>query len=195
MVFSLAPFFLVPFVVELCLGQVTLGYLPQNFTLSALNTTLPNANHTGAPLVLGQNGASTGISFYVTSTYASYPYNDYPSLGLVNKSLRAYTTSGAWRTNATEITSGGTLGWVTTTLYTHAAPEIYSAVKLPAYEYSLLAVHGFHDLWSLCPFPGTYPQTNVVFNASAANPPPPSLGFDPEECYKVVINIVPIANS
>lgn len=61
--------------------------LPYNFTIAALNTTLPNANSTGVPLVLGQNGeyklscqimtelnstlsvsgASTGISFYVTS--------------------------------------------------------------------------------------------------------------------------------
>jgi len=60
------------------------GYLPYNFTLAAVNVTLPNANLTGAPLVLGQDGmkslsarvplinelfigASSGISFYVTS--------------------------------------------------------------------------------------------------------------------------------
>ena len=30
--------------------------LPYNFTLAALNTTLPNANDTGAPLVLGYEG-------------------------------------------------------------------------------------------------------------------------------------------
>ena len=30
--------------------------LPYNFTLAALNSSLPNANSTGAPLVLGQNG-------------------------------------------------------------------------------------------------------------------------------------------
>lgn len=29
---------------------------PQPFTLSAVNVTLPNANSTGAPLVVGQNG-------------------------------------------------------------------------------------------------------------------------------------------
>lgn len=42
---------------DLCLSQTTnIGHLPHNFTLSALNTTLPNANSTGAPLVLGQSG-------------------------------------------------------------------------------------------------------------------------------------------
>lgn len=30
--------------------------LPYNFTIAAVNTTLPNANLTGVPLVLGQNG-------------------------------------------------------------------------------------------------------------------------------------------
>ncbi len=33
--------------------------LPYYFTLAAWNTTLPNANKTGVPLVLGQNGASS----------------------------------------------------------------------------------------------------------------------------------------
>ncbi|KAF9555394.1 hypothetical protein CPC08DRAFT_134174 [Agrocybe pediades] len=136
-------------------------------------------------------GASTGISFYVTSTYASYPYDDYPTLALVNKTLRAYTTSGRWITNATDVSSGGTLGWVTTTIYAHPAPEVYSAVKVPAYEHPLLAVHGFHNLWSLCPFPGTYPQTNIVFNASDSS----ILAYDRAACYPVVITMIPCRNS
>jgi len=45
-----------------------------NFTLAALNKTLPNANLTGAPLVLGSAGAVTGESFRVlsVSVYAAY---------------------------------------------------------------------------------------------------------------------------
>ena len=38
-----------------------------NFTLTALNTTLPNANSTGVPLVGGQNGATDGAEFEVLS--------------------------------------------------------------------------------------------------------------------------------
>lgn len=41
--------------------------LPGPFTLAALNTTLPNANSTGAPLVLGSGGAITGAAFYILS--------------------------------------------------------------------------------------------------------------------------------
>ena len=39
----------------------------KNFTLTAYNTTLPNANTTGAPLVLGQAGAITGEELKVLS--------------------------------------------------------------------------------------------------------------------------------
>lgn len=38
-----------------------------NFTLTALNTTLPNANSTGVPLVGGQNGAADEAEFEVLS--------------------------------------------------------------------------------------------------------------------------------
>lgn len=68
-------------------GGTSIASLPYNFTIAAVNTTLPNTNSTGVPLVLGQNGeyklsrqmstglnstlsgsgASTGVSFYVTS--------------------------------------------------------------------------------------------------------------------------------
>ncbi|KAH9476120.1 hypothetical protein JR316_0011691 [Psilocybe cubensis] len=184
---------LLAFFTDLCLSQTTqFGHLPHNFTLAALNTTLPNANTTGAPLVLGQNGASSGITFYVTSTYASFPYNDYPALGLVDNGLRAYSSTGRWITNATAVTSGGTLGWISTTIYAHPAPQIYSVVRLPGYEYPLLAANGFHNLWSLCPFSGNRPQTNIVFNVTADVPPPPYLGFDPSLCYDVVITMIPI---
>jgi hypothetical protein len=42
--------------VNIAVCQVPTGFLPYNFTLAAVNVTLPNANLTGAPLVLGQDG-------------------------------------------------------------------------------------------------------------------------------------------
>lgn len=42
--------------VNIAVGQDPLNFLPYNFTLAAVNVTLPNANQTGAPLVLGQGG-------------------------------------------------------------------------------------------------------------------------------------------
>ncbi|KAF8906692.1 hypothetical protein CPB85DRAFT_870014 [Mucidula mucida] len=117
--------------------------LPFKFTLAAHNKTLPNANSTGAPLVLGWGGAST---FEITSTYASYPYNEYPSLSILNGSLRAYRAYGEWITNATEVISGGTLGWITS--------RMPSSFESPATSFSvheeqrrLLAVHGIAHLW------------------------------------------------
>lgn len=50
-------------------GEVRVSFtdLAYNFTLSAWNTTLPNVNETGAPLVLGQNGkVSTFFGCFVS---------------------------------------------------------------------------------------------------------------------------------
>ncbi|PPR00685.1 hypothetical protein CVT24_000973 [Panaeolus cyanescens] len=184
-----------------------LSSLRYNFRLAAVNSTLPNSNSTGVPLVLGQggesfdsaNGATSGLYFYVTSTYASYPYNEYPSLALVNKELHAFTRSGQWITNATEVRNGTTLGWVSTTIYTAPAPQVYTALKNASnstQRYPILAAHGVSDLWSLCTFHGTYPQNNVVYNVSAAIEQASAQGaqplpFDAESCYEVLINIVP----
>ncbi|KAI0933314.1 hypothetical protein AcV7_004820 [Taiwanofungus camphoratus] len=62
-----------------------------NFTLNAYNLTLPNANSSGAPIVLGpgppSDSAAAGLA--VLATYASYPNNDFPgpNMSLVNGSL------------------------------------------------------------------------------------------------------------
>jgi len=178
-----------------CIGapaKVALANLPCNFTLAAVNLTLPNANSTGAPLVLGQAGATDGMTFEVSSTYYSYPYNDFPTLELVNNSLRAFERTGTVSiTNATSVTSGGTLNWETSTYYSSPAAQNYAAVWNSGDEFAVLAAYEITDLWSLCPFSGFRGQTNVVFNVSADVPPPPYLGFDPADCYPVMLNIIP----
>jgi hypothetical protein len=69
-----------------CVAQEIMVTLPYRFTLAAVNATFPNANMTGVPLVLGQDGkskatrlvqgdiltfhvlgATSGITFHVTS--------------------------------------------------------------------------------------------------------------------------------
>jgi hypothetical protein len=107
--------------------------------------------------------------------------------------MGAYDTYGRWITNATEVQSGNPLQWVTTTLYTSPAPQVYSAIRITGKKHPVLAVRGVANLWSLCPFMGNLPQTNVVFNVSALlNPAPvnPVYGFDPLLCYPVEINIL-----
>ncbi|KAF8879275.1 hypothetical protein BD779DRAFT_1628167 [Infundibulicybe gibba] len=126
----------------------------------------------------------------MAQTYASFPYNDYPLLRLANGTLRAFS-NGGWDTNATAPSSGGgTLGWVTSTIYTQPAVQIYSAVAAPADRFPRLAVYGNPGLWSLCPFTGPRAQTNVVFNMSGNIPPSATKGFDPAACYTVDIYIV-----
>ncbi|KAJ6534438.1 hypothetical protein DFH09DRAFT_976789 [Mycena vulgaris] len=166
--------------------------LPCKFSLAAWNTTRHNANSTGLPLVLGQYGANDGPTYEITSTYASYPDNVYPTLSLSNGSLRAYRASGAWLTNATAVASGGLLSWYTSPLFNHDAARVYSAVQSPKTgRLRVLAAYDVHDRWSLCPLNATLRQTSVVFNVSA-DQGVPNLGFDPRHCWKVRIQIVPM---
>ena len=54
-------------VLSLCAAEfVQLSALPYNFTLAAWNETLPNANSTGVPLVLGQDGTIRKKNAFLT---------------------------------------------------------------------------------------------------------------------------------
>ena len=169
----------------------TLAY---NFTLSAVNKTQSDAsdNSTGIPLVLGQAGAVPGASFHVTSTFASYPYNDYPVLGLSSSSLRAYTGSGSWLTNATSIlpisSSNAPLRWLSTSRGSDAYGTNYTAILHAGSKYARLAALGRADLWSLCPFGTESPrrQVNLVFNVTGEQ----GSGFVPEDCWEVDVRMV-----
>ncbi|KAF9043840.1 hypothetical protein BDZ89DRAFT_943366 [Hymenopellis radicata] len=168
-------------------GNAVATTLPFKFTLAAHNNTLPNANSTGAPLVLGWGGASTGVSYEITSTYASYPYNEYPSLSILNGSMRAYRSSGEWITNATEVISGGALGWVTSRMPLNSAPP---AASFSVHEVRrTLAVYGIAHLWSLCPSYAFRGQNKVVYNVSQ-DARPEIVGYHPEDCYAVTLHVV-----
>ncbi|EAU86682.2 hypothetical protein CC1G_07340 [Coprinopsis cinerea okayama7 len=170
--------------------------LPYNFTLAAANASLANAaDLTGAPLVLGAGGATGGVMIYVTSTYSSFPYNQYPTLGLVNRALRAFDDWGNWCVNATTIRSGERLVWSRSVMYPNPEDNsrVYSVIQTPSNPYPVLAAHNVSTLWSLCPFPGPRAQTQLVFNVSAVRHPPDSdyLPFDPDLCYHVMLHIIP----
>ncbi len=51
-----------------------------NFTLGAYNSTLPNSNSTGAPVVMGQAGAVDGASFKIFSVCFSNTVYSLPRL-------------------------------------------------------------------------------------------------------------------
>ncbi|KAE9398964.1 hypothetical protein BT96DRAFT_1019819 [Gymnopus androsaceus JB14] len=168
--------------------------LGTNFTLAALNTTLSNANSTGAPLVLGEAGAIDGESFHVTSTYSSYPYNDYPSLGLVGGNLRAFDSEGNWFTNASAPSSGSSgeeLSWGTSSFYSSPASTAFSAVTLSTSDYPVLAVNGIYDLWYLCPSDEpSVGQDSVYYNTTSIASSQDS--SQTIACYAVSLNIVSV---
>ncbi|KAJ7041482.1 hypothetical protein C8F04DRAFT_947000 [Mycena alexandri] len=169
--------------------------LPCKFSLAASDVTRHNANSTGAPLVLGQfSGVADGATYEVTSTYASYPCNIYPTLSLTNGSLRAYRASGAWLTNATAVTSGGLLSWYTSPLFDHGAASVYTAVhRLRSARLPVLAAYGLDDLWYLCPQTGTPLQTSVFFDVSKAHPNSNEQQLDHlHKCWNIKLHLVPI---
>ncbi|KAJ4480739.1 hypothetical protein C8R41DRAFT_489087 [Lentinula lateritia] len=165
--------------------------LANNFTLAALNNTLPNANSTGAPLVLGSAGAIDGESFHVSSTYASYPYNDFPSLGLVGGELRAFYPDGTWETNASAPLSGDTLDWGTSSFYSTPASTAFSAVSDGTFP--ILAVNEIADLWYLCPSDAPrVPQNSLYFNTTTIPSQSGVSAASPVVCYSVTLNMVPV---
>ncbi|KAF8641285.1 hypothetical protein AX16_010064 [Volvariella volvacea WC 439] len=173
-------------------GGTYVNELPYRFTFAAVNVTFtPGANSTGAPLVLGQNGASGGIRFYVTSTYYTFPWNDYPSISLTESQLKAHRSDGSTMTNSTMSTTWNpvtgvtrtSLYWWSSGIYTGPGDSVFSALlpdSTSSGSYPLLAVYGDADSWSLCLGTGTRPQTNLYYNVAAS-----------DDCYRVRVNILP----
>ncbi|KAI5829954.1 hypothetical protein K523DRAFT_372556 [Schizophyllum commune Tattone D] len=167
--------------------------LPYNFTLAALNTTLPNANDTGAPLVLGYEAYIIGGVIYFETTYASSPDGADVPLGLVNGALRAYGRDGSWHTNASVITSGNAMGWFSSTWRGSPETDQFTALHTPSrhHKYATLAAHGQESLWSLCPTGNNGGKNEVFYNISTTAAPGSQIVV-PEDCYKVILQIVPL---
>ncbi|KAJ4482948.1 hypothetical protein C8J55DRAFT_511092 [Lentinula edodes] len=172
-------------------ASTTLGH---NFTLAALNTTFPNANSSGAPLVLGSAGAIDGESFHLSSTYYSYPFDDYPALSLVNGNLRAFDREGNWHTNASAPFMGyEALSWATSTFYSNPASTAFSAINVPASIYPILAVNGVYNMWYLCPSDMRLGQDSVYYNTTSIGS---SKAYPTDiDCYSVTLNMVPVSMS
>ncbi|KAL1943735.1 hypothetical protein VTO73DRAFT_4180 [Trametes versicolor] len=158
-----------------------------NVTLAAWNTTGTNTNTTGAPLVLGSGGSITGASFRHLSTWASYPFNDYPSVSLVNGTLMLNGGVSATPSQATIVQEGSQPGFV---LRNDAVPsegaQIYCAVADtdPAGHgtgHPFLAVNGDTDSFQLC----KTSFQNVVYWK-----PIPDHGEDFDTCYPVKVQVI-----
>jgi len=172
-----------------CPDGVNITTLPYNFTLAAFNITLPNSNQTGAPLVLGEAGAVDGAEFEIVSTYASYPYNDFPSLFLLDATVGAWSQEGTTDTNATGTRQGGSINFYSSGLPGAPRQPAYSVLECPGNPFPIFATYGRPDIWSLCPGNQAPYQSQLIFNVSAAVGSPYIL-FDPSDCYEVAVNVV-----
>ncbi|KAI9058911.1 hypothetical protein FKP32DRAFT_1596783 [Trametes sanguinea] len=154
-----------------------------SFTIGAINTTLPNANITGAPIVVNSAGATKDASFWHLGTWAQYPSPlQYTSISLVNGTL-IIDGDGATPAQATTVDAGNSLEWFSrSTAVPSEGAQIYCAVSPPGNQGSpILAVNGDTDSFSLC-------QTsfeNVVYYKAA-----PDRGYDFDSCYPVKLQLI-----
>ncbi|KAI4525905.1 hypothetical protein K525DRAFT_289406 [Schizophyllum commune Loenen D] len=166
--------------------------LPYNFTLAALNTTLPNTNDTGVPLVLGLEFVFDYSAIYWTSTYASAHNNTFPSLGLVEGALHAYGGSDdSWDTNAVRCDSGDSIGWFSSENGPPGADVFSVLAAAEGHKFPTLAAHGEDSLWSLCPTGNDWGLNEVYYNISPTNVWEGNRVVV-EDCYGVTLNVVPL---
>ncbi|KAI0739463.1 hypothetical protein C8Q80DRAFT_1111192 [Daedaleopsis nitida] len=159
----------------------------KTFTLAAYNTSLPNANTTGVPLVLGQAGAISGVSFKALSTITTFPFDDYPTIALVNGRLipsgpHTVPTGGQLVSDGQEVTFAAS-----NTIDPTQGAQIYCGVAStdPAGHstgHPFLAVNGDTDSFSLCQVGS---QNNIVFK-----PTPGSLAYNFDSCYEVKVQMI-----
>ncbi|KAL4248902.1 hypothetical protein ABKN59_007596 [Abortiporus biennis] len=186
-------------------NAVTCNELPNstnslsNFALSVWNLTLPNANNTGAPLVLAEKAAITGIQFWSLTAYASYPMNDYPIFNLANGELVAVGSGPAAGTEgfAGEVTPGS---WISFAVTKGSLPSPGPATDFCAvgstssegspnsqyYRLNILNAEASPQSWAICP-DGTHPgQQTLYFNPQAG------ASGGPSGCYAVDVLILPL---
>ncbi|KAH9831571.1 uncharacterized protein C8Q71DRAFT_726759 [Rhodofomes roseus] len=162
-----------------------------NFTLTALNTTLPNTNATGAPLVLGWGpaGSSPASSDWVISTYAEWHSNEWPYFSLQSGALYPIPGPDEEGLGAYDydIASGAAIGfYVLPAESGRDNPEIYCAASRNGN--TLLAVNNDADSFSLCQaVPNPYPNNILVWQAKADN----SDVYDFSTCYGVQVFLFP----
>ncbi|CDO75928.1 hypothetical protein BN946_scf184873.g17 [Trametes cinnabarina] len=148
------------------------------FKLGAVNTTLANANITGAPLVVNSAGATNSATFWHLGTWAQYPDPlEYTSISLANGTL-VIEGDGAPPAQAAPVDAGNSLEWFSSSTADPAeGAQIYCGVPPPGNAGSpVLAVNGDTDSFSLC----QSSFENVVYYKAQ-----PDHGYDFDSCYPV----------
>lgn len=157
-----------------------------NFSLAAFTTSIPSANSTGIPLVLGPVDVVEGFEFKALSTIASFPYDQWHTMSLDKGALTVHADD-APDAQAMDITSGKALSFVAPPK--GAAPQAFCAVADtdPAHGgLPQLAVNGDTKSFSLCPettAPGAL--VNIVYKPSVD-----AKDYVFDQCTPVLLNLV-----
>ncbi|EJF56934.1 hypothetical protein DICSQDRAFT_112382 [Dichomitus squalens LYAD-421 SS1] len=157
-----------------------------NFTLAAYNATGINTNTTGAPLVLGSAGAISGAELKDLATFASFPFNQYPSIALSEGRLLP-TGPGTTPTAQNGVTAGSEVVFLASnSAQPSQGAQIWCAVADidPAGHgtgHPFLAVNSDTDSFSLCPINS---RVSVVYNATTGR------GYDLDACYPVKLQLI-----
>ncbi|KZT21851.1 hypothetical protein NEOLEDRAFT_1138857 [Neolentinus lepideus HHB14362 ss-1] len=162
-----------------------------NFTLAALNTSLPNANTTGAPIVLNSAANGAGAGVYGLATYNTQPgtIDTYPNFTLVHGVLTANEPSAP---QCAPVSSGASSGEPVGFSGNCSAPasphQVFCSVANtdPAHgSLPILALNNHDTLFSICHQNSSTPVDILVYNATSKSD---SYNFD--SCYSVTVHLV-----
>jgi len=151
-----------------------------NFTLAAYNTTLPNANYTGSPLVLAGQGAEDDAEFFVLATWNTFPYGPTAVFNMVDGAIVNVDVSPPYPAVIPLLQPTDEIQFV----LTYPTPASYtgfcgiastSAHGSPTSQFPLLGVGFDTESFYLCG--GGY--FSVVYQPG-----------DPTECYPVAIHMI-----
>ncbi|KAI0631551.1 hypothetical protein C8Q77DRAFT_1159326 [Trametes polyzona] len=164
-----------------------LGVQFGDVTFAAWNSTGTNTNSTGAPLVLATGGVIAGTELRRFATWASFPFNDYPTVSLVNGTIFLNGDENSTPAQATIVQEGDGLSFITNnSVKPENGAQIYCAVADtdPAGHgtgHPFLAVNGDTDSFSLC---------KVGFENVVLWKPIPDHGEDFDSCYPVKVQVI-----
>ncbi|KAH9929161.1 uncharacterized protein B0H18DRAFT_1117524 [Fomitopsis serialis] len=157
-----------------------------NFTLAAYNTSSPNSNSTGAPLVLGWDPPGRaprpanvrGMALERVAVLHSLGWCALPHPRPDEDGLGAYDFT---------VASGAEVAFFVTEHESDPEPAlIYCAAADNESDYAKLAVNNDADSLSLCEATSSWGNIVLVYEASTNNS-----NYDYSTCYPVQVNIIP----
>jgi len=159
-----------------------------HFSITALNTTLPNANLTGVPIVYGTaDEEPVGVEFKLLSTWFSTGSNDFHTSSLISGALLPDNAGPAGDVTDSVVGPDTIPLWFISSLGVGEPNDVYCAVPNPATGFPKLAVNGDTESFFLCS-QGDFPSAQNVISWKPTNVT--GSGIDFTTCYNVHLQLV-----